>query len=188
MERERLIIMIEVAVMAGLALILSYVKFGALWAMGGSISLIMVPIFIITFRRGWKVGVVTGLLVGLLNLSTGGTVVHPVQLVLDYPLAYLVLGFAGLFISKKVAIPKIPTLIAGLLFATILRLASHFLSGVIWFGIYTPEGFNVALYSLLYNSSYLFPEMLLTLAILILLAKSYPQFLKGSRYNQGIAQ
>ncbi|WP_235820520.1 energy-coupled thiamine transporter ThiT [Halalkalibacter krulwichiae] len=134
----------------------------------------MVPIFIITFRRGWKSGVLTGLLVGLLNLMIGGYVVHPVQLVLDYPLAYLVLGFASIFIVK--AALSIKTIVIGLVFATALRFISHFASGVIWFGEYAPEGMNVSLYSAFYNLSYLVPEMLLTLAVIILLLKKYPQF------------
>ncbi|WP_088103227.1 energy-coupled thiamine transporter ThiT [Halalkalibacter urbisdiaboli] len=183
MKRERLITMIEVAVMAGLALVLSYVEFGALWAMGGSISLVMVPIFVIAFRRGWKVGLVTGLLVGLLKLITGGYVVHPVQLILDYPLPYMLLGFAGLFASAKGLAPKIGSLITGLLVATVLRFFSHYASGVIWFGEYAPDGMNPKVYSVFYNLSYLIPEMLITLGVLILLARSYPQFFIGSKKN-----
>ncbi|KHF41350.1 energy-coupled thiamine transporter ThiT [Halalkalibacter okhensis] len=176
MSRDRLLTMIEVAVMTGLAIVLSNVKFGALWAMGGSISLIMVPIFIIAFRRGWKMGVITGLLVGLLNLIIGGYVVHPVQLVLDYPLAYLVLGLASVFMLKKGSVPSPLAIVFGLLFATTLRFFSHFASGVIWFGEYAPDGISVGLYSFYYNISYLIPEMLLTLAVLLLLSKKYPQF------------
>ncbi|MDT8860924.1 energy-coupled thiamine transporter ThiT [Alkalihalobacillus sp. MEB130] len=181
MSRDRLLTMMEVAVMTGLAVVLSNVKFGALWAMGGSISLIMVPIFVIAFRRGWKMGVLTGLLVGLLNLLIGGYVVHPVQLILDYPLAYLVLGLASILVLKKGAVPSITAIVIGLLFATTLRFLSHFASGVIWFGEYAPEGMNVSLYSALYNLSYLVPEMLLTLGVLLLLAKKYPQFFLAKR-------
>ncbi len=171
--------MIEVAVMAGLALVLSFVKFGALWAMGGSISLVMVPIFILAYRRGLKVGLLTGLLVGLLGLVTGATIVHPVQLVLDYPLAYSVLGVAGIFAAKRVqAIPTLVMMITGLVLATTLRFLSHFSSGIIWFGQYAPDGMNPVIYSALYNLSYLLPEMVITLAVMLFLAKSYPQFFK----------
>lgn len=180
MNRERLTIMIEIAVMAGLALVLSFVKFGALWAMGGSISLVMVPIFLLAFRRGLKVGLLTGLLVGLLGLVTGPTIVHPVQLVLDYPLAYMVLGFAGIFAAKQ-AVPKLSYIVLGLVLATVLRFLSHFASGVIWFGQYAPDGMNPSVYSFLYNLSYLLPEMLITLAIILFLARSYSQFFKAGK-------
>ncbi|MEC2072340.1 energy-coupled thiamine transporter ThiT [Alkalihalophilus marmarensis] len=180
MNRERLTIMIEIAVMAGLALVLSFVKFGALWAMGGSISLVMVPIFLLAFRRGLKVGLLTGLLVGLLGLVTGPTIVHPVQLVLDYPLAYMVLGFAGIFAARQ-AVPKLSYIVLGLVLATALRFLSHFASGVIWFGQYAPDGMNPSVYSFLYNLSYLLPEMLITLAIILFLARSYSQFFKAGK-------
>lgn len=67
-------------------------------------------------------------------------------------------------------------IVTGLLIGFILRLGAHFISGVIWFGEYGPEGMPVALYSLLYNLSYLVPEVLLTLAVLIILAKSSQKF------------
>lgn len=186
MNRERLTIMIEIAVMAGLALVLSFVKFGALWAMGGSISLVMVPIFLLAFRRGLKVGLLTGLLVGLLGLVTGPTIVHPVQLVLDYPLAFMVLGFAGLFASRQ-AVPKLSYIVLGLVLATVLRFLSHFASGVIWFGQYAPDGMNPSVYSFLYNLSYLLPEMLITLAIILFLARSYSQFFKAGKTSTGLS-
>ncbi|MFK2826782.1 energy-coupled thiamine transporter ThiT [Bacillus sp. B190/17] len=178
MERNKLVTMIEIAVMAGLSVILSYVEFGALWAFGGSISLVMVPIFIMAFRRGWQAGFITGILVGVISLMTGGYVVHPVQLVLDYPLAYAVLGLGGLAVFHKSI--TVSRMVIGLLIGTTLRLVCHFLSGVIWFGEYAPEGTPVAVYSFLYNLSYLLPEMLITLAVLVFLKKTSPSFFKHS--------
>lgn len=178
MERNKLVTMIEIAVMAGLSFILSYVEFGALWAFGGSISLVMVPIFVMAFRRGWQAGVLTGLLVGLISLMTGGYVVHPIQLVLDYPLAYAVLGLGGIAVFRKPVTSG--RIFAGLFIGTALRLVCHFLSGVVWFGSYAPEGTPVAVYSFLYNLSYLLPEMLITLVVLVFLKKTAPRFYKQS--------
>lgn len=120
-------------------------------------------------------GVLTGLIVGLLKLLLGAYIVHPVQLVLDYPLAYALLGFSGLVVLRKKSL-TISMIVTGLLIGFILRLGAHFISGVIWFGEYGPEGMPVALYSLLYNLSYLVPEVLITLAVLIILAKSSQKF------------
>ncbi len=175
LERERLVIMIEVAVIAGLATLLSLVKINAFWPNGGSISLEMIPLFIIAFRRGWKVGVLTGLITGLVDLLISPYVVHPIQLLLDYPVPFLLLGFAALFV-KKGQVPKVTTLIIGVIFATLLRFLSHFASGVIWFSEFTPDGWNDLAYSAFYNASYLVPQMLITLAVLIVFVKSYPQF------------
>lgn len=144
----------------------------------GSISLVMVPIFVMAFRRGWQAGFITGLLVGLISLMTGGYVVHPVQLVLDYPLAYAVLGLGGLAVfHKPVTTGRI---FAGLLLGTVFRFICHFVSGVVWFGSSAPEGTPVAVYSFLYNLSYLLPEMLITSAVLLFLKKTAPRFYKQS--------
>ncbi|OEH86429.1 energy-coupled thiamine transporter ThiT [Desulfuribacillus stibiiarsenatis] len=178
MGRERLITMMEIAILAGISVILGYLKFGALWAFGGSISLVMVPIFVIAYRRGWKAGIMTGFLVGVLHLITGATVVHPVQLVLDYPFAYTVLGFASAFSLQKADKAGVSPfwMIAGILLAATLRFISHFISGIIWFGEYAPEGMPVALYSFLYNISYLLPEVLITMVVVVLVARYYPRF------------
>lgn len=179
MLKSRLIVSLEIAIMAALAVVLSYIKFGAIWVMGGSISLMMVPIFIMVFRRGWVVGTVTGLLVGVLNLITGGYVVHPVQLVLDYPLAYTVLGLGGVLLLAHRRVNQQlskTTIISVIAIGASLRFVSHFASGVIWFGIYAPEGMPVALYSFLYNISYLLPEAILTALVIILIQRYRADF------------
>lgn len=178
MNRERLLTMMEIAIMAALSVILGYVKFGAIWAMGGSISLVMVPIFVMMYRRGWKVGIVTGLIVGVLHLLTGGYVVHPVQLVLDYPLAYALLGLGGIVLLNRDSSQRltISTIISGIVIGASLRFVSHFVSGIIWFGMYAPDGMAVPVYSFLYNISYLLPEMILTLVVIVLINKYYPRF------------
>ncbi|MGY3715128.1 energy-coupled thiamine transporter ThiT [Sutcliffiella cohnii] len=177
MERERLVTMVEISMMAALAVILSYVKFGALWAYGGSISLVMVPIFVIAFRRGWKAGVTTGFIVGMIGLITGGVPLHIVQVILDYPIAFTVLGLASIFAVREVSVK---TIVIGMIFGTILRFISHFISGVVWFGIYAPEGMPVVLYSIIYNISYLVPEMLITIAVLVIIFKFNPRFFKAN--------
>ncbi|MFB5661793.1 energy-coupled thiamine transporter ThiT [Alteribacillus sp. HJP-4] len=178
MQSNRLVIMIEVAIMAALAVILSYIKFSALWAMGGSISLVMVPIFIMAFRRGWKIGVLTGFIYGMVQLLFGPTIVHPVQYILEYPIAFAVLGFAGVFAGKQSRQDRLPLalMITGIGFATLLRFLDHFASGIIWFGAYAPDGMPVSAYSAIYNASYLVPEMLITMVIVVLISRYRPQF------------
>ncbi|EGL83857.1 thiamine transporter YuaJ [Caldalkalibacillus thermarum TA2.A1] len=106
--------------------------------------------------------------------------VHPVQLVLDYPLAFALLGTAGLFALHKAHTPgkMIGLATTGIVLASGLRFLSHFVSGVVWFGAYAPEGMPVAIYSALYNLSYLLPEMIISLLIVIFLIKMRPQLLQ----------
>ncbi len=149
-------ILVEVALAAALAVVLSLIKLYTL-PQGGSLSLEMIPVFYIALRRGGALGCVTGLLMGLGQLFSGAYIVHPVQLVLDYPLAFTLLGVAGFMRS---------TPLVGVVVGSSLRFAAHFLSGVIFFGQYAPEGMNVLAYSAVYNASYMLPETVVTLVVI----------------------
>ncbi|GEB31089.1 MULTISPECIES: energy-coupled thiamine transporter ThiT [Brevibacillus] len=182
MDRQRLIILLEMAMMAALAFVFSQIKVFEM-PQGGSVSLVMVPIALIAVRRGLTAGVVTGTLVGLLQLMLGSTLVNPVQVLLDYPLAFAFLGLTGLVrlsrYEKKQQ--RVAVLWGGLLIGVLGRLACHFTSGVIWFGQYAPEGMNVALYSFVYNITYLIPEMIIAGVVLSVVLGSASQLLFPAR-------
>lgn len=172
MQREQTTIMVETALMAAMAYVLSLVQFGGLWTQGGSISLVMIPIVILAFRRGWKAGITAGLLVGLLKAMLGGYVIHPIQFILDYPVGYAAIGLAGLFSLSKER--KILYAVLGISLAALTRMVAHIISGVVWFGSYAPEGMPVFQYSLWYNLSYLLPELILnSIVIIILVSKRF---------------
>ncbi len=128
---------------------------------GGSVTLAsMVPIFFIAFIYGPNIGVMTGLIFGILNLILGGYVVHPIQVLLDYPVPFMLLGLAGYF-------PKHMNL--GMVIATIMRLLSHVISGFVFFAEYAPEGQNPLLYSIIYNGSFLVVDMIIAIVVMNLL-------------------
>ena len=93
-----------------------------------------------------------GAVTGLLHILLGGYIVHPVQALLDYPIASGALGLAGFFGDKK---------LLGIITSASMNLLSSILSGVIFFASYAPKGVNVLLYSLAYNSSVVIPEALI---------------------------
>lgn len=187
MATNRTLVMTEIAIMAALAYILSLVKVFTM-PQGGSVSLVMVPIALIAFRRGVVPGMITGLIVGELDHLLGGYVVHPVQLLLDYPLAYALLGLGGLvqlsrFDNQR---SRLIAMWSGLFVAVIGRFVCHFISGVVWFGEYAPAGTPVPLYSFIYNITYLLPEMIIAGIVLTIVLSSAPQLLslRGShRYS-----
>ncbi|MDQ7819522.1 MAG: energy-coupled thiamine transporter ThiT [Armatimonadota bacterium] len=163
----------EMGIAVALAAVLHLVK---LWEMpqGGSITLgTMVPLFLISLRRGPVVGAVTGAVYGLLEgwiISGGRFFYHPVQVILDYPLAFGVLALAGFF-------PRYPAF--GVTLGALARYASHVVSGVVFFAQYAPQGQPVWLYSLGYNATYLGPDfavaILLTLLVWERLSRLSPQ-------------
>ena len=155
-------IMVEIAVAAALSLILGMLRLYRM-PQGGGITLEMVPIFVVTFRHGFRSGAWVGLIVGLLKLLLDPIVIHPLQLVMDYPLPYAVLGIAGLFAKR-------PSL--GVATGTAARFVVHVVAGVAFWGTYAPAGMNPWVYSLGYNLSYLVPNAILAVIVIILLRKT----------------
>ena len=179
MQSKRTRILVEGAVMLALATALSYIRIYKLpW--GGSITLFsMLPIVLFSIRRGLKVGLAVSFLFSLIQFFQGigdglfGWGLTPFMLIacilLDYIIAFTVLGLGGLFRKKKTA-----GWIGGIVIAIALRFVMHFLSGVvIWesFGELW-EGFSTdstVLYSLLYNGSYMLPELVITTVVAVIL-------------------
>jgi thiamine transporter len=130
---------------------------------GGSINVGMVPIFWLALRRGPKIGIFAGAVFGMVDLAIEPFVVHPIQLILDYPLPFACLGLAGFF-------QKLP--VVGVVVSVTGRFISHFVSGVIYFPNYAPEGMSPVLYSAIYNAGYLVPSMIVCAIIIGILQKS----------------
>lgn len=154
----------ECGIAVAMAAVLSFVT---VWKMpqGGSVSLVMVPLFIAAKRHGALCGTVCGAVYGLLALMLDGMVYHPLSVIFDYILAFGALGVAGLF-GKN---PR--GMVLGTVSGTALRFLSSTLSGWIVFAEYAPAGQNPLVYSLVYQATYLVPEMLLSVLVLLLLYK-----------------
>ncbi|NLN17029.1 MAG: energy-coupled thiamine transporter ThiT [Firmicutes bacterium] len=151
MRRERTALIVEIAMAVALAAVLGLVRVFRM-PQGGSVSLEMLPILYLGLRRGSAVGMVTGAVYGFVQLVTDPYVAHPIQFMLDYPVAYTLVGLAGL-------VPSRPVL--GVAMGTLGRLAIHTCSGAIFFAAYAWEGWHAWTYSLVYNLSYLVPEAII---------------------------
>lgn len=128
---------------------------------GGSITLgSMVPILIIAFIYGPQVGCLTGFLYGIITFIMDPYILHPVQVLFDYPLPFMSLGLAGFFKQKKWL---------GVSVSVFARFICHFISGVAFFGSFAPEGISPALYSLAINGPMIGIEGIICLIILSLL-------------------
>ena len=148
------------ALAMALATVTSFIKFVHL-PMGGSLTLFSMFFICFTgYLYGTKVGIITGVAYGLLQLIIDPYIVHPAQLVIDYPLAFGALGLAGILSNTKNG------LIKGVVIGTLGRYICHVITGYIFFGIYAPEGMNAMIYSLTYNATYIIPELILTVIVL----------------------
>ena len=148
---------------------------------GGSVSLDSVPLFVAAFRHGPGAGGMAGLAYGFVHFAMSPYFVHPVQLALDYPLAYATVGVAALGTSWRVTENGYawPRLAAAIAMAEVIRLGLHFLSGVVYFGHLAPEGMEVWRYSLGYNASYLIPEVVLYILFVPMVLRRLPPPTRG---------
>ena len=170
----------EGAIMVALAFVLSFVKLYEL-PNGGSLTPAMFPILLYALRWGLGRGLGAGFLFGLLQLIFDGAYAWGWQsMVLDYLLAFAPLGLAGIFRGKAWGI------FPGTLIGCLGRFAVHYLSGVTIYRIIEPTsvpGFgtydNPHLYSLVYNGSYMLPNMLLALLLAGLLYVPLKRFYSG---------
>lgn len=131
---------------------------------GGSITLgSMVPIIFIAFLYGPQVGCLTGFLYGIITLIMDPYILHPVQVLFDYPLPFMCLGVTGFFKDNKYQ------RYLGVILAVFLRFVCHFISGVAFFASSAPEGVSPALYSLAVNGPMIGIEGLICLVIITVL-------------------
>ncbi|MDO4618237.1 MAG: energy-coupled thiamine transporter ThiT [Clostridia bacterium] len=183
-------------VMIALATILSLITIYSL-PYGGSITLLsMLPLLFVGFIYGKAWGVLTGVIYGILQAILGAAtssafagldfVSVMLVIILDYLVAFGVLGFAGIFKNKIKNIPLSFGL--GVFLSTTLRYITHFISGYIVYGSYAEWFFSqetvsygekimseysgkmlAAVYSLIYNATFMIPEIILSVIAGILI-------------------
>ena len=131
---------------------------------GGSVTLFsMLLVTLVGYWYGPKIGIIAAVGYGILQFITGPYMVHPLQVVLDYPLAFGGLGVSGFFSKQKNG------LIKGYIAGVIVRFLFASLSGVIFYTVYVEslsENLMAIWASLVYNMTYIVPEALATLGLL----------------------
>ncbi len=171
----------EGAILVALSFILSFVKLYQL-PNGGSLTPAMLPILLYALRWGTVRGLVAGFVFGLLQLLFDGAYAWGWQsMVLDYLLAFTPLGLAGIFKGKAWGI------FPGAMVGCTGRFLVHYISGVTIYRIVAPTEVpglgiydNAALYSLVYNGSYMLPNMLLAMALAALIYMPLKRYLSGT--------
>jgi len=134
---------------------------------GGVVTASMLPIIFIAMKRGLFVGVISGILAGFIQMAVDPYLVHPIQILLDYPLAWGAVGIAGFFKNSAVL---------AVLVASFSRFIFHSLSGYVFFAQYAPEGsqagLGLVLYAMFYNASYIIPSAIIVLVSLFVINKT----------------
>ncbi len=172
MNKSKILPLIEGAIVIAMGVVLSYaIIFKLPW--GGAVTLLsMLPVSMYSIKHSIKKGLAISFIFSLFQFIQGigdgifAWGLTPAMLIacimLDYILAYTVIGFAGIFRKKGAK-----GWIIGTAMALFMRFVCHFISGVVIFHSAGKlwEGFatdNTWLYSLLYNGCYMLPEITFT--------------------------
>lgn len=178
----------EVGIFAALGFVfdeLQGIIFKGVFPSGGSIGFAMIAVLIIAYRRGFLPALVTGLIMGLLDIATSAYIIHPAQLLLDYIFPYALVAVAGflrpLYNRSKNLNEKILWLISGVVIGGMAKFLSHFLAGVIFWAD-SEQAWGITdmhpwLYSFIYNIAYMAPCIFLTGALLVVLQIVAPKIL-----------
>ncbi len=209
MRNKRIHMMVESAILLTLGVVLEFVSkmFIPEMPFGGQVTLVnMLPVVLISYRYGVKWGTFSAFVYSMLQMAMGlntvtaafqpgyfgdGTMIFNaiIMVVLDYLIAYTVLGLGGIF-RNKIKNPGL-SLMCGSILALTCRYVAHILSGYILFAgwaewFFTQEGFPAwgaslvesvepgmlgFLYSLIYNGMYMVPEIILTAIAAFLIAR-----------------
>ena len=176
--------LVESALMIAIGTVLSELKIGSLWAFGGGLTIgSMVPLVIFSHRWGTKWGTFTAFVYSLLQMILGidniqyatGVGMAIAIILLDYIIAYTVVGLSSMFGSGRAAI------IGGVAVTLGIRFLCHFLTGwMIWDALWPNEfGMTSVVYSLCYNGSYMLPEIVITAVLSCVLVpwvnKTFPK-------------
>lgn len=182
--KKNVLALVECAILIALSVVLSFLK---IWKMplGGSVTLLsMLPVCIISIRRGLAWGFGSAFVYSLFQLIFGITMdgllgwgLNAPMLIgcmmFDYIIAFTAIGIAGAFRKKGAA-----GIYMGITLACVIRFISHFLSGYVifknleqWTLFGTVFSNRPILYSVCYNGLYMLPELALTLIATIILMR-----------------
>ena len=137
---------------------------------GGSVTpASMLPIMLFSATFGVGPGLLTGLVYGVLQYLQGGWFVNVWQFALDYLLAFAALGLAGL--ARK--LPKTWGLYCAMVIAALCRALSATLAGIMFWD-------TAPWASLVYNGTYLIPEVVICILLAVFVAKPVMKIMKSA--------
>ncbi len=169
------------ALMIALATVLMWVSklLPAPWLQGGSVTLAsMVPIIAvgIMFGSKWGLGAATAyavlqMMFGFYPPPTRTFIDFVLVVLLDYIFAFGVLGLSGAI--YRISGKRVFSAALSAFTVTLLRYVCHIISGVLIWGVYAEEGQSVLAYSLIYNGTYMVPEIIISTIVTAILFKFF---------------
>lgn len=162
MDQSKTRMIAEAGVAIAIAQVLSFITLFHM-PQGGSIKAAsLVPLMIFAYRWGGTRGIWAGVVYGVLHFLLGfKSSIHYLSIILDYLVAYGAIGVCGYFKDNMTG------LVSGSIVAIALRWFTSVTSGAVVFASYAPQGQNPWIYSMIYNASYMIPDGILNIIVLL---------------------
>ncbi len=185
---KNLLTMVQCAVLIAMGTVLSLIQIPMPWLIwGGSLTpLSMLPICLIGLLHGPKWGFGSAFIYSVFQLLFGypfawglSPAVLVICILFDYIVAFSVLGITGFFKDRSKTV-----MCVGIAIAVFLRFVCHYITGVTIWEESMPDSFtNIWFYSLVYNGSYMLPEIILTVigSFAVLSVPKLMSLLKGNK-------
>lgn len=182
--KQNLRVTAECAILLAMSIVFSFIK---IWQMpmGGEITFVsMLPVMLAGLRNGPKAGFLTTFVYSLFQLASafvsGNVFIYCTTaltfilcVLFDYLVPYTGLGIACLFKNIKINSARFKNigLYCGIMCGIVLRFICHYVTGVVIWGQWAGDE-GPYIYSLIYNGTYLLPELILTLLVCVILFKA----------------
>lgn len=185
MQNHRLLVLVEGAIIVAFAEALNYIPH-TVGVSAIELQFGLIPLGVYALRRGFGAGLAAGLVWGLIDMFLrgipGGSVLNALQGILEYPIAFTLVGLAGLCSTSfqraqrdgKSARAYL-LMFVGIVFAGVGKYFCHFVAGVIYWGSYAPKGQSPVLYSLIINGGSALASIVFAVAVLSVLLRVSPK-------------
>jgi len=159
------------AMCIALSYALSYIKLVSLPQGGWVTFASMLPLMLYAYMFGAKKGLIAGVVYGLLQFIQSPQYYQSMQVLLDYPVAFGVLGLAGLFNKSKLLKNATVRFVAGCCLAVSFRYLAHVISGYYVFSSWAMPGYTALSWAVVYNL-YSIVELAIIVAVAVALFSS----------------
>lgn len=188
MQETKLNVLVEGAVMVAFAEALEYIPH-TVGVSAIEVQFGLIPLVLYALRRGVKPGLTAGLVWGLLDMVlrgfSSGSVLNAWQGILEYPIAFAVVGLAGFAAAGLAGAKSKGTVTGYIILGTILgalaKYFCHFIAGIIYWGSYAPKGQSAWLYSLIVNGGSAVVSTIVTVLVLVAIYLPAPQLFRVSK-------
>lgn len=157
------------AICMALSCVLSMIRLFRMPSGGSVTPACMLPLMLFSYVYGVGPGMVLGFIYGVMDFTVGGGYFLSLpQFLMDYPLAYMMCGLAGLWRRHNNA--RLGQIL-GVIAASLGRYVCAVLAGVIFWSDLTEGASAAIIYSLGYNGSYMLAECLICIVLAALLGE-----------------